>query len=181
MGNEERRPSEGGSSAVLVVAIVLAVVLVVPLVLAVVLVLVGGLFFVSVRSEYDAQVNAPITKAGPADPAASGLPVDPGSTSPPPSLTIDVDEMGQLRVDGMEMTEDELRRLIEDRFGDAAEDASATIRAHHETKHADVIRVIDILKEAGISNVNIGVSDHSATPPEPDEPTNPPAGNSIEP
>jgi biopolymer transport protein ExbD len=188
MGYNDRHES-GASSAVLVVAVVLALLLGVPLVLGVVLVFVGGLFFVSVRSEPAPQIPVRIAESAPADspPDALAPPTrqpntEPSSDQEAKALEIKIDEMGQLHVDGMDvMNDDELRRIIENRVGDAASEATASVRAHPNAKHADVVRVVDLLKKAGVSNVTLVVSEDSAAEPEPDEPSEPPARNSSEP
>ncbi len=177
MGYHDRHESGGGSNAVLVVAIVLALLLGVPLVLGVVLVFLGGLFFVGARSEMDSIPPIPIAESGPADPAAAQTPpeakapprqppsIEQGSEQGPQSLEITIDEMGQLKVDGMGITADDLPQWIEERFGDPAEGVSATILANRKAKYLHVARVLSLLTEAGVEQVQVRQADASAESP----------------
>jgi biopolymer transport protein ExbD len=175
MGYNDRHESGGGSNAVLVVAIVLALLLGVPLVLGVVLVLVGGLMFVSIRSDFESQgpiptvVDSEGTQAVPDEtaPLARQPSEVPGLEPAPLALNITIDAAGRIQVDTIVVSnDDELRRLLDERFGDRAEEVSATVRAHRNTQHAVVVRVVGIMQEAGVESVNIRVAHESGAGPE---------------
>jgi biopolymer transport protein ExbD len=193
MGYNDRHESGGGSNAVLVVAIVLALLLGVPLVLGIILVFVGGIFFVRTQTEFDTPIPMPVvaSDAGPTSPgqvgpseAQANLPSnrESGSGDAPQALDIAIEANGQTRVDAVGvMNDDELRQWIKDRLGDNPKDASAIVRAHPDAEFTDVVRVMTVLGEMGVRKISFRDLDETGDGPESDEPSESPARNSSEP
>lgn len=70
------------------------------------------------------------------------------------SLSIQIDELGQIRMLGRIV---DVRRVVANAQTYLAEQngTSAAIRAHKNTEHGIVVKVMDQIKQAGIQNVQI--------------------------
>lgn len=63
---------------------------------------------------------------------------------------------GTVRFDGREITDDEeLLQLLRDAHA-ADTDRAVTLNAEAEARHADVVRLIDIVREAGYRGLSLG-------------------------
>ena len=80
-----------------------------------------------------------------------------GDESPPRTLTVSIDEEGQLYVDAEEVTWDELRQSAR-RFSAAENEARAVIAADRRVSHGEFIRIVDILRDEGIMRYAINVN-----------------------
>lgn len=76
------------------------------------------------------------------------------ATSPP--LEVSMLRDGTVRFDGREITDDEeLLQLLRDAHA-ADTDRAVTLNAEAEARHADVVRLIDIVREAGYRGLSLG-------------------------
>jgi biopolymer transport protein ExbD len=70
----------------------------------------------------------------------------------PGEVIVNIDENGLIYVNSVEMTPDRLKQLLA-QVADAFRDQPVIIRADRNTKHEDVIQVLDICREVDIWNV----------------------------
>ena len=88
---------------------------------------------------------------------------DSGTESPPRTLTVSVDEAGVVYVDAEPTSWGDLPAAAR-RFAQAEEEPRAIIAADRRVSHGDFIRVVDILRTAGITRyaINVNPSDLQA-------------------
>lgn len=82
---------------------------------------------------------------------------DTGEEGPPRTLTVSIDGDGQLYVDAEETTWDELRAEAA-RFASAESEPRAVIAADRSVSHGEFIRIVDLLRGAGITRYAINVN-----------------------
>lgn len=80
-----------------------------------------------------------------------------GDESPPRTLTVSVDQEGQLYVDAEEITWDQLRTTAR-AFAQQESEARAVIAADRRVSHGEFIRIVDILRDEGIMRYAINVN-----------------------
>jgi biopolymer transport protein ExbD len=92
-----------------------------------------------------------------AEPTTFAIDLSKSATSgePAPTLTITFAKDGSLTLDGKAVTEDQLRALIRTRAKDP--ELSAVLQIDGDVPHKDVIRLVDLVKQSGISKIVLGV------------------------
>lgn len=77
---------------------------------------------------------------------------------PSKALSIQIDEMGKIRMNGRDV---DIRRVVANIQTYLAENVTdaAAIQAHEDTEHGIVVEVMNQAKEAGISKVSVLVKD----------------------
>lgn len=82
---------------------------------------------------------------------------DTGDESPPRTLTVSVDEAGQLYLDAEEIEWADLRSRAR-AFADSESEPRAVIAADRRVSHGEFIRIVDTLRGAGITRYAINVN-----------------------
>ncbi len=83
------------------------------------------------------------------------LPTSSGTVAKEPrELTVLMAADGNLSFDGVLVDEDQLGRQLRDALSDA-EKKVVTLRADTEAEHGDVVRIMDIIREAGAESLNV--------------------------
>jgi len=80
-----------------------------------------------------------------------------GDESPPRTLTVSIDEEGQLYIDAEPVSWEELRSSAR-RFSASENEARAVIAADRRISHGEFIRIVDILRDEGIMRYAINVN-----------------------
>ena len=80
-----------------------------------------------------------------------------GDESPPRTLTVSIDEAGQLYIDAEPVDWDELRSNARS-FAASEAEARAVIAADRRVSHGEFIRIVDILRDEGIMRYAINVN-----------------------
>jgi biopolymer transport protein ExbD len=80
-----------------------------------------------------------------------------GEESPPRQLTISIDREGKLYLDAEETTWEGLERAAR-RFARSEREPRAVIAADQHISHGEFIRVVDLLRRAGITRYAINVN-----------------------
>jgi biopolymer transport protein ExbD len=80
-----------------------------------------------------------------------------GTETPPRQLTVSLDAQGHVYIDSERATWEELTRASR-RFARENEQARAVIEADRAVSHGEFIRVVDILRHAGITRYAINVN-----------------------
>jgi biopolymer transport protein ExbD len=78
-----------------------------------------------------------------------------GSFPVQPALTIRLGKDGAMTLDGHRITADQLPAILR-RAHERSEDTRAVLEVDGDTPHGDVIRLIDIVKQSGISEISLG-------------------------
>ena len=86
-----------------------------------------------------------------------------GGDSPPRTLTVSIDEEGQLYVDAEERTWEQLEAEAR-RFAAAESEPRAVIAADRRVSHGQFIRVVDVLRTSGITRYAINVNPQEEQP-----------------
>jgi len=89
-----------------------------------------------------------------------------GEEAPPATLTVAIDEGGQLFVDSEETTWDGLGTRARS-FAAAQSEPRAVIAADRAVAHGDFIRAVDLLRSAGITRYAINVNPQDLASDEP--------------
>jgi len=76
---------------------------------------------------------------------------------PPPTLVVSIDAARRLHVDGEPVTWPELREAAHRLWAEGGPDASAVIAADRAVPHGAFVRVIDVLRGAGIDRYSLQV------------------------
>lgn len=82
---------------------------------------------------------------------------DTGEEGPPRTLTVSIDEAGQLYIDADEVSWEQLRSRAQ-RFADEESEPRAVIAADRRVSHGEFIRIVDLLRGAGITRYAINVN-----------------------
>lgn len=82
---------------------------------------------------------------------------DTGEEGPPRTLTVSIDEAGQLYIDADEVTWDQLRSRARS-FAQEESEPRAVIAADRRVSHGEFIRIVDLLRGAGITRYAINVN-----------------------
>jgi biopolymer transport protein ExbD len=80
-----------------------------------------------------------------------------GEEGPPRTLTVSIDQSGQLFLDAEEITWEQLRSRAR-RFAQEEAEPRAVIAADRRVSHGEFIRVVDLLRGAGITRYAINVN-----------------------
>tara|TARA_B100001248_G_scaffold262695_1_gene261017 strand:- start:4775 stop:5179 length:405 start_codon:yes stop_codon:yes gene_type:complete len=80
-----------------------------------------------------------------------------GEDSPPSLLTFVIDKEGVLQADGKDITEEDISSIVKERLLENPE-ISASIAADEAAAHGKVIRIIDLIKKAGIHKFAISTT-----------------------
>lgn len=80
-----------------------------------------------------------------------------GDESPPRTLTVSIDQEGQLYIDAEPVSWEELRSNARS-FSASESEARAVIAADRRVSHGEFIRIVDILRDEGIMRYAINVN-----------------------
>ena len=80
-----------------------------------------------------------------------------GEEGPPRTLTVSIDAESQLYIDAEEVTWDQLRSRAQ-AFADEESEPRAVIAADRNVSHGEFIRIVDLLRSAGITRYAINVN-----------------------
>ena len=80
-----------------------------------------------------------------------------GEESPPRTLTVSIDQEGIVYVDAEPTSWDDLPTLAR-RFAQSEDEPRAVIAADRRVSHGEFIRIVDILRAAGITKYAINVN-----------------------
>ena len=82
---------------------------------------------------------------------------DTGEEGPPRTLTVSIDEAGTLYIDADAVTWDQLRSRARS-FAESESEPRAVIAADRRVSHGEFIRIVDVLRGAGITRYAINVN-----------------------
>lgn len=90
---------------------------------------------------------------------------DTGEEGPPRTLTVSIDGESQLYIDADPITWEQLRSRAQ-RFAQEEEEPRAVIAADRSVSHGEFIRIVDLLRGAGITRyaINVNPQDLEAEP-----------------